>query len=416
MSMNLKLLLISMMPPWPPVNGGYQRTNLLYRALSKCGSVDIALISSPGFVPHEYVEYAKQNFSLVGSIQWPHLSSRWPVPMRLFPRSMKDRIRPLIERNRLKYQVYPPAQSWIKKHLAEHNYDVVIGRYLLPVCKVGAFKQAPLIVDVDDIDFRIHETLSETPGLLRIERFLLNISRQQIKDIVRDKLKYCDHLWLTSEKDTAQISLPNTTVLPNIPFVVENTSLAPDCPPQSNNMIILVVADLGYGPNRYGVIRFLNEVWPKVVRTVPGVALRIVGKIHPKDKRAWSRINRVEPLGFVEDLRRVYDESAFTVAPVFFGGGTKIKVVESLAYGRTCVVTPHAHYGYENTLRHGESVLRAESPSEMARTCIQLLREPKLTKSLAEHGYQIVRNHYSFELFEQVVSNTIEQVMNKANA
>ena len=52
-----------------------------------------------------------------------------------------------------------------------------------------------------------------------------------------------------------------------------------------------------------------------------------------------AALPNVEVSGFVQDLPPVYERAAFTVAPIYWGGGTKIKVLESLAYGRTCVAS-----------------------------------------------------------------------------
>ena len=54
----------------------------------------------------------------------------------------------------------------------------------------------------------------------------------------------------------------------------------------------------------------------------------------------WEAIDGVQPVGYVDDLADEYRRCAFTVAPIFEGAGTKIKVLESLAFGRACLTTP----------------------------------------------------------------------------
>jgi glycosyltransferase involved in cell wall biosynthesis len=51
----------------------------------------------------------------------------------------------------------------------------------------------------------------------------------------------------------------------------------------------------------------------------------------------------------VEDLADLYRRADFVVAPIFSGGGMKVKTAEALSYGKTVVGTPEALRGYEVT-------------------------------------------------------------------
>ena len=123
------------------------------------------------------------------------------------------------------------------------------------------------------------------------------------------------------------------------------------------------------------------------------------------------KVAGVVPVGFVADLTSAYRECAFTVAPIFSGGGTNIKVLESLAFGRACVLTEHAHRGYQKTLRHLESVYVAKSAAEMTAGCVELLGKPALCETMGKQGAGIVSEHFSFEAFSKVVEATVLQVL-----
>lgn len=74
----------------------------------------------------------------------------------------------------------------------------------------------------------------------------------------------------------------------------------------------------------------------------------------------------VEMLGRVEDLRPLSREYSLAIAPVAFGAGTSIKVLESFAYGRPCVMNRYASRGLEDLPEELAKSLIAESISEMA--------------------------------------------------
>jgi glycosyltransferase involved in cell wall biosynthesis len=122
-------------------------------------------------------------------------------------------------------------------------------------------------------------------------------------------------------------------------------------------------------------------------------------------------IGGVRAIGFVPDIRAAYAEAAACVAPVYEGGGTNIKVLEALAYGRTLALTSFAHRGFVETLPAGRAVLVAESPEELARACIVLLRDPVRRDGLAAAGRDAVHNYYSPRRFFAIVRDMVGRAL-----
>jgi glycosyltransferase involved in cell wall biosynthesis len=140
---------------------------------------------------------------------------------------------------------------------------------------------------------------------------------------------------------------------------------------------------------------------------LPEATLRIVGRYADDETRQeWEANPGVILAGYVDDLRAVYEQCAFTIAPVDWGAGTKIKVLESLAYGRTCVVTPHALHGYGEYLKHGDSLWCCASSEAMVDGCLRLLGDPRLRERLAARGHEIVCRHFSIDSFRSTVHET----------
>jgi len=163
--------------------------------------------------------------------------------------------------------------------------------------------------------------------------------------------------------------------------------------------------------NVNGIEWFLERVWPRILAKHADTRFRIVGSgMTAAMSRAWGVVKGVEPVGFVDNLAQVYRDCMFTVAPLFEGGGTKIKVLESLRYGRTTVVTSHAQRGYESTLRHDKALLVADDEQAMADACVALLQNPCRRQALADEGERVVSKRFGFERFSAVVQETLERV------
>ena len=101
------------------------------------------------------------------------------------------------------------------------------------------------------------------------------------------------------------------------------------------------------------------------------------------------------------DLRPWYAGADVVVAPLWHGGGTRIKVLEAFAYGRPVVATPLAVRGI--AVRDGRDVLLADSPQALADAVSALFETPALGARLCEHAGRMVRERYAQNVVARLV-------------
>jgi sugar transferase (PEP-CTERM/EpsH1 system associated) len=95
-----------------------------------------------------------------------------------------------------------------------------------------------------------------------------------------------------------------------------------------------------YEPNERGAIWLASEVWPLVKQQEPTARLRLVGMKPSAAVRALADGGSVEVTGAVPDVRPYVWQASAGVAPLWLARGTQNKVLEALAAGLPCVVTP----------------------------------------------------------------------------
>jgi glycosyltransferase involved in cell wall biosynthesis len=316
---------------------------------------------------------------------------------------------------RVAYEPDPNLAEWLARRMADQPYDLIVCRYLRTAAMFGALDFAPVIVDVDDLDTQAWRSRLERPGVGRVERWRIRRQLPAIERVVAERLRRATLAWVAADEDRAAIDHPRVATLPNIPFA-RREETAFDAPtPAANNDAILLVAALRYDVNRRAVERFVRAVWPAIRRACPRATLRLVGAwMTTRQRAAWAAIEGVQAVGFVEDVRGAYAQCAFSVVPIFEGGGAKIKVLESLALGRACVVTRHAQRGYADVLRDRESLWVAGNEDQLVEGCVTLLKDRRLLAQLAANGQRVVREHFSFEAFREVVARGVAQAMQTA--
>lgn len=329
----------------------------------------------------------------------------WKRLQEKFPRAAE-----VLWRAEYKYPSSTVAHQELTDAVKSGAYDAVIFRYMYPLIWSLPYSGPPIFVDIDDTLTELHSTNERGRFKSRMAKWALRRQACRLDRLQRRVLQKAAHVWVTKETDLASVPHSRCSILPNIPFDLPEEPL----PSADESWDILFVGTLAYLPNRAGLDWFLSRVWGVILKELPEVRLLIVGNgLLDWDAQRWKEYNRVNPIGFVDDLAAAYRGAAFTICPLDRGAGTKIKVLESLGFGRTCVVSPHGLTGFEQLLHHNESVMLANNEETFASSCISLLKNVTLRNRMAETGSRIVRSEFSPDRFAERVIEPLEKILEK---
>lgn len=124
---------------------------------------------------------------------------------------------------------------------------------------------------------------------------------------------------------------------------------------------LLFIARLDWPPNKDGLEWILKDVWPKVMQKRSDLELHIVGS----GKRDWLAKYQDLPgivlHGYVDDIKDAYQNCHFTIVPITYGSGTRIKVVESYAMGRCMISTK---MGAQGSSLDGDDYIQVETTQD----------------------------------------------------
>jgi O-antigen biosynthesis protein len=141
------------------------------------------------------------------------------------------------------------------------------------------------------------------------------------------------------------------------------------------------IGGYGHPPNVDAAQWAAQQIMPLVRRQVPGMELLLVGSRMPVEVSSLAAKDIV-PLGFVPSLDGVFDRVRLTIAPLRFGAGLKGKVLESMAAGVPCVMTPVAAEGLE--LPEELAWLVGDKPDQLADCIAKLCRDNARYQRVAE--------------------------------
>lgn len=361
-----RILLVSPASPFAPQSGAQQRTALLHRSLQALGEVDVLLLEPTA------------------------------GPSRLAPPEDGVRAHGFWHQPPLGIGKFEPDTALNDALLAAGldlgDYRLVVGRYLNPISKLRVPPGVRTLVDLDDWGY--HYTRSGLGLAARLKSaFALRLASLQLPRF--------DAYFFVSEHDRAGHPELNSTVLPNIPFAPPAKPF-----PQVDSKVLLFVGSLWYAPNRQGIDRFLQRSWPAIKQAEPQARLLLAGAASPELRRGWEAHPDVSAPGFVDDLAAAYRDAAFTIAPIHSGGGTNIKILESLAYGRACVTTLHSAAGFGSELA-GAGLGIARDDTDFTRLCLEWMADPSLRRREADRGHAQLGKHYTHALFFERVAQLV---------
>jgi glycosyltransferase involved in cell wall biosynthesis len=152
----------------------------------------------------------------------------------------------------------------------------------------------------------------------------------------RRVMREADETWFVSAVEMRRY-LGQGTRVRLVPNGAERRFFENGTPASGTEQVVMFVGPMSYDVNVAGVSWFLDVVWPRIRAVVPAARFEVVG-------RGWTDhlpgdLPGVIARGFVPDLPVALGQARVSVAPLPAGGGTKIKVLESMAAARPVVTT-----------------------------------------------------------------------------
>ncbi|MFQ9650143.1 MAG: glycosyltransferase [Enterocloster sp.] len=131
-----------------------------------------------------------------------------------------------------------------------------------------------------------------------------------------------------------------------IPVAVENCYTPKQSIAGIGDKLKIFFLGVWYAPNIEGIRWFIKYVMPLL--KIP-YELIIAGNGMDKLASEYSDY-RIKIYGRIDDLSSIYEEVDVVIAPIFSGGGMKVKTAEAFSYGKAFVGSQESLLGYEENI------------------------------------------------------------------
>jgi hypothetical protein len=174
-----------------------------------------------------------------------------------------------------------------------------------------------------------------------------------------------------TELDALQLKLPQAEhvwMRPKIPTFVTSA--------QRPKGVYAVFVGSKHAGNDAALAYLRRHIWPLVRQRRPDAKLHVVGTIAETVDPQDADVEGLTLVGAAPDLAAVISTNAVGLAPMNFGSGIPIKIVDYFGLGLSLVATPNAISPFGPTLEN--IVALGETPEHFAGHIIQLLEDENL--------------------------------------
>ncbi|MFC3327202.1 glycosyltransferase family 4 protein [Mesorhizobium cantuariense] len=229
-----------------------------------------------------------------------------------------------------------------------------------------------------------------------------------IRRLERKALALADRVWVCSSQDRERLmalsrhTVPIDVVPNGIPHAGHSPETLPVEPGAGNGFpVILFIGHLGYPPNVDAVERLAGSILPRIRQALPAATLVLAGR---KPKPAVQALAGLPGVDLVEDPESVaplLSSAHLSIMPLAAGGGTRIKILEAMAWGVPVIATPLAAEGLD--LVDKEELLLSDTDEGLADMAVGLCLDAKRRARQRVRAHQAVWTRFGPQAIRDAV-------------
>ncbi len=397
----MKILFVSRWFPYPADNGSKIRIFNLIKQLSR--HHEIYLVSFTSAEPEDSILRFLYHFCR--QVRFVAYHSFHPTRLKALAAFLSRRPRSVVDTHSA------DMQCLVESVAQAYSPDLVIASQIDVGLYAAGLSCDKKILEEMELSLPYEAYQQETQTLARIRKGLTWWKQARyIAELVRH-FDGCTVVSALEEQRLEQVS-SNSTPICLIPNGIDINNLTGNFgSPIANNLIYS--GALTYHANFDAMRYFLHEIFPLIRSHNPEVQLVITGNYDDVPVSQLPLDNCVRLTGYLPDVRPQIANSWLSIVPLRVGGGTRLKILESLALGTPVVTTSKGIEGLD--IEPGQGIMIADEPRSFADAVLQVSGNPDLRATLSESGKQIVAK-YDWSIIGAKFCDFVEMITGQRHA
>ncbi|MBE6342176.1 MAG: glycosyltransferase [Lentimicrobiaceae bacterium] len=276
--------------------------------------------------------------------------------------------------------------------LEKNKYDIVQLEmiYMAPYIEtIREHSDATIVLRAHNVEHLIWERIAKKTKF-PLKRWYINHLVRTLRKYEMNVINKVDGIAAITYRDAAFFRGETAVPVIDIPFGVNPDEFNPAYEVK-DNPTLYHIGSMNWMPNEEGIHWFLDNVWDKVAKRNPDLQLNLAGRNMPKWLLKLKKKN-VNIVGEVPDAKEFVKNNDIAVVPLLSGSGIRIKIIESMAMGKTVVTTMVGAEGIQYS--EYENIIIADSPSKMVEVICKIVKEPDEAQRIGCNARRLVEDIY----------------------
>ena len=380
----MKILLLCNKPPYPASEGGPMAMNSIITGLLDAGhQVKILAINNEKYkvseadIPDDYKR--KTGIELIDV----DLQVR---PMKAFLNLFTNKS------YHVERFISKDFDARLTEVLQKEQFDVVQLEmlYMAPyVATIREHSKAMIVLRAHNVEHLIWERIAKDTKFFA-KRWYINHLARTLKNYELDAIETVDGIAAITRKDAAFFRKYCSKPVVDIPYGVYPEEFTPKTDIEAHPKFYHI-GSMNWMPNEEGIRWFIDEVLPKTVEKVPMFVYHLAGRNMPEWLTNLNNPN-VDVIGEVPDAKEFVANHDVAIVPLLSGSGIRIKIIESMAMGKTVITT---RVGAEGILYNEEvNIIIAENIAKMVEAIRSINENPQIAVKIGEAARKLVEETY----------------------
>jgi len=272
----------------------------------------------------------------------------------------------------------PRVQEILAEWIPQRRFDIAICDFLASAENFPRELTTPTVLFQHNVETLLWKRRAQFGKQLGT-RIIAHIEYTKMARYEPAQVRRFHRVFAVSEQDREAMSgMVDASRISVIPTGVDLSLHRFDPGARPDGALVMFTGSMDWEPNIDGIEYFCRHIWPQVVSEIPDARFRIVGR-NPDPRVKKLACGSIEVTGSVPSVVEHLRKAAVLVVPLRMGGGTRIKIYESMALGKATVSTSIGAEGLD--VQHERNILLADDPGQFAEHVVALLRDEKCRRS-----------------------------------
>ena len=280
----------------------------------------------------------------------------------------------------------------LTKTLKQEHFDVVQLEMLYMAPYVETIRQhskAMVVLRAHNVEHKIWERIAKETKFF-VKRWYINHLAKTLKEYELNALETVDGIAAITRKDAAFFRKYCSKPIIDIPYGVYPEQFTPKYEIEGRPKFFHI-GSMNWMPNEEGIRWFIDEILAKTVEKVPDFVYHLAGRNMPE----WLTTLKdphIDVVGEVPDAKEFVAKHDVAIVPLLSGSGIRIKIIESMAMGKTVITT---RVGAEGILYDEEvNIIIAENKAKMVEAIRAINENPETAVRIGQAARKLVEETY----------------------